>query len=329
MDKIKYGQIGVGHAHASKISVFRESPEYEVVGVVESDPALRERAQKDAAYQGVPWMTEEQLLNAQGLQLVGVETQVRNLLDTAERCVNAGFHVHLDKPAGESYAQYARILDAAARKHLLVQMGYMFRYSPAVVLLRDFLKKGWLGKPFEVHAVMSKVITAGQRTHLAEYRGGMMFELGCHVIDLVVNVLGAPQKIDPYAQNVAGGKEGLSDNMLAVFTYPAALATVKSSGLEVEGFARRHLVVCGDEGTFHNQPLDGPSVRIALAAPRGKYHSGSQEIEFGDYPRYVGDAADLAKVIRGEKMTEFTYEHDLAVQRAVLLASGLKLDDAG
>ena len=49
-----------------------------------------------------------------------------------------------------------------ARKHkmfeLLVQMGYMYRYNPGVVLLRDFLKRGWLGDPFEVHTVMSKVV---------------------------------------------------------------------------------------------------------------------------------------------------------------------------
>ena len=40
-------------------------------------------------------------------------------------------------------------------------MGYMYRYNPAVVLLREFLKKGWLGEVFEVHAVMSKVVDRG------------------------------------------------------------------------------------------------------------------------------------------------------------------------
>jgi hypothetical protein len=35
----------------------------------------------------------------------------------------------------------------------------------------------------------------------------------------------------------------------------------------------------------------------------------------------VGDAADMARIIRGEKESDFSYEHDLAVQRALLLAS--------
>ena len=42
---------------------------------------------------------------------------------------------------------------------------------------------------FEVHAVMSKVVGPDERTALAAYRGGIMFELGCHVIDLVVGVV--------------------------------------------------------------------------------------------------------------------------------------------
>jgi hypothetical protein len=37
---IRIGQIGVGHPHASKLAVFRQSPDYEVVGIVEPDDML-------------------------------------------------------------------------------------------------------------------------------------------------------------------------------------------------------------------------------------------------------------------------------------------------
>jgi predicted dehydrogenase len=322
---IKVGQIGVGHAHAAKLGVFRKSPDYEVVGIVEPDAELRQQAEPQAAYRELPWMTQEQLLNVPGLQLVLVETRVRDLLAAAEACVAAGKHLHLDKPAGESLSQYRRILDSAARQKLLVQLGYMYRYNPGVVLLRQFLKDGWLGEVFEVHAVMSKVITPEGRKPLAEYRGGIMFELGCHIIDLVVGVLGKPQEVIPYPLHSAPIDDGLLDNMLAVFRYERATATVRSSALEVEGFDRRHLVVCGTEGTFHIQPLDDPAARVALSRPRGKYQPNYQDVTFPKYQRYVGDAADIARVIRGEKEPLCSYEHELAVQTAVLEASGLAL----
>ena len=326
MGRIKYGQIGVGHAHANKMTAYRQSPEFEVVGVVEPDAELKKRAQQSPAYRDLRWMTQEELLNVSGLQVVGVETRVRDLLDTAETCVNAGFHIHLDKPAGESLAQFKRILDIAAGKHLLVQMGYMYRYNPAVVMMRDLLRKGWLGEPFEVHTVMSKVIGATSRKGLLEYRGGTMFELGCHILDLTVGTLGAPEKASRFNQHVAEIDDGYLDNMLAVLTYPRAVASVKSSAVEVEGFARRHFVLCGTEGTIHIQPLDNPAARVAFSRPRGRFQQGYQEITFPKYVRYVDDVADMAKIIRGEKESDFSYDHDYAVQQTLLQVSGLPLD---
>lgn len=320
--RIKVGQIGVGHGHANKLAVFRQSPDYEVIGIAESDAQLRAAAQSQDAFRDVPWFTQEQLLNLPGLELVLVETRVPHLLDTAEACLAAGKHVHLDKPAGRSLPQFRRILDEAARKKLLVQMGYMFRYNPAVVLLREFLRNGWLGQPFELHSVMSKVVPAVDRKPLVESGGSMMFELGCHLIDLVVILLGKPSDVTPFGRHVSPIQDSLIDNALAVLSYQQAIATVKSSAVEIDGSQRRHLVLCGSEGTFHIQPLDDPSARVTLSKPCGKYRQGSQEITFPKFTRYVDDAADIAKILRGEKENDYSAQHDLDVQETVLRASG-------
>lgn len=323
--RIKIGQIGVEHGHASKLSIYRESVDYEVVGLVEPDPGLRKAAESQAAFRGLRWMTQDELLNTRGLQAVLVETHVRDLLNVAETCIGAGKHISLDKPAGASLPQFRRVLDAATRGKLLVQMGYMYRYNPGVVLLRQLLARGWLGEIFEVHAVMSKVVDPASRRTFAEFRGGMMFELGCHLIDVVVALLGKPTNVTPFSQQAARTDDTLRDNTLAVFEYPRAVATVKSSALEVEGFERRHLVVCGTGGTFHLQPLDAPSVRLALASIRGDYKEGYQEIPLPKYTRYVNDAADMARILREEKAADYTAEHDLQVQTTILQACGMAL----
>src|SRR5689334_14838719 len=321
--RIKVGQFGVGHAHATKLSVYRESPDYEVVGIVEPDKELRERAKDQPAFRDVPFVTEEQLLNTAGLSAVLVETRVKDLLSTAQRCIDAGKHVHLDKPAGDSMPQYRKLLDAAAKKNLLVQMGYMYRYSPAVVLMRQFLKDGWLGDVFEVHTVMSKVVGDAERKNLAEFPGGIMFELGCHVIDLVIGVLGKPNQVHAYPRHSGKQTDGLRDNVLAVLEYPNATASVKSSAEEVDGGSRRHFVVCGTSGTFHIQPLDSPAIRLTLDRDRGQYKRGTHDIALPKFTRYVADAADMARIIRGEKEADFSYSHDLTVQETVLPASGV------
>jgi predicted dehydrogenase len=154
----------------------------------------------------------------------------------------------------------------------------------------------------------------------------MMFELGCHVIDLVVGVLGAPTKVTPYPRHSSRRDDALLDNMLAVFDYPGATATIRSSALEVEGLERRHIAVCGTGGTFHIQPLDNPSARVAFSTAHGAYRSGYQDVSFPKFTRYLADAVDMARVIRAEKAIDYTPRHDLAVQTAVLQASGLSID---
>jgi predicted dehydrogenase len=336
---IKIGQIGVGHVHAYKLGVYRASTDYEVVGIVEPDDELRREAEKQPIYRGLRWLTQEQLLNVSGLQAVLIETRVRDVLDVSAACVGAGKHIHLDKPPGESLSQLRGILESAARRNLLVQMGYMYRYNPGVVLLRDFVSRGWLGDVFEIDAVISRIVEPPERRGMAEYRGGMMFELGCHFIDLLISLMGKPTKVTAFRQHAARIEDRLMDNTLAVFEYPHALATIKSTAMEIEGFERRHFVVCGTEGTFHIQPLDDPPdqrqfrrpwgsspVRVALSTPRDHYRKGYQEISLPRYTRYVDDAADMARIIRGEKSADFPYEHDLTVQAAVLQACGLELN---
>jgi len=317
--KIKVGQIGTTHAHASKLAVYRASPEYDVVGVVEPNEAARKAAESQAAFRGVKWLAKDELLGTPGLQAVLIETPVRDLLANAEACVNAGLHVHIDKPAGASLPHFERILATAAKKKLLVQMGYMYRYNPGIVMLREFLRNGWLGEVFEVHAVMSKVVDPASRKRLAEFRGGIFFELGCHILDLVIAILGKPNAVSQFNRHSATNDD-LMDNMLAVLSYPKAIATVKSTAIEVNGGDRRHLVVCGTEGTFHIQPLDNPSARVSLLKPRGTLKAGANDVKFPKYERYVDDAADMAKIIRGEKATDFPYDHDRLVQDVLLAA---------
>lgn len=328
---LRYLQIGVGHAHAGKISVYRESADWEVVGVVEEDPELLAKAKADPVYRDLKFMTLEEGLNTGNLQVVGVETAVRDLLRYARLAVESGFHVHLDKPAGSHLGEYREMMKAADGKSLVVQMGYMYRFNPAVQLLRRMHAAGWLGEVYETHAVMSKVMSRADRREVAEFPGGTMFELGCHIIDLTVQILGRPDRVVAYPRRVAVSEDDtLIDNMLAVFEYPKATATVRSSALEVDGFSRRQFTVCGTGGTFHIQPLDRPSVRLSLSQERSfgdgehRYPKGTSEIPFEPpYVRYRGDAADLAAIVRGEKENRFPSAHDLDVQQAVLAASGM------
>jgi predicted dehydrogenase len=325
--RIKVGQIGTGHAHAAgKMQTLRKlSDLYDVVGIVE--PAAERRGVLDsAAYRGVPVLSEEQLLATPGLKVVAIETEVCDLVPTALRAVKGGLHVHVDKPAGESLLEFKALLDEATRRKLTVQMGYMFRYNPAFELCKRAVRDGWLGEVFELHGVMSKKVGESARQQLGRYAGGSMFELGCHLIDAVVSVLGKPAKVAPYLRRT-NASDALADNQLAVFEYPTATATIRSTLVEPHGGARRQFVVCGTQGTVDIRPLEPPRLTLALEKPQGSYKAGIQEVSLPKLAgRYDGDFLDLARIVRGEKASDYPPAHDLAVHEAVLLASGVPLE---
>ncbi|MCD6049970.1 MAG: yvaA [Verrucomicrobia bacterium] len=327
--KIKIGQIGTTHAHAAgKLAAIRKlSDQFELVGVVEPDGERRENALKDKAYQDVTWLTEEQLLNVKGLQAVAVETEVKDLLTTAEKCVAADKHIHLDKPAGEKFSHFQRIVENARRQKLIIQMGYMLRYNPGVQLCYRAAKEGWLGRVFSIEAAMSKALDKNAREGLKRYPGGALFELGCHVLDSAVFVLGKPQKVTAFNRSSSSVNDGFADNQYAVLEYPHATAIIHSAVVEVGGEARRQFTVSGEQGTVEVRPLEAPKVRLSLDRVQGDFKKGWQDV---DLPKLAGrydlEFLDLAASIRGEKAFAWSYDHDLAVQETLLKASGLKVD---
>lgn len=326
--RIRIGQIGTGHAHAEgKMATLRAMPElYEVVGVVETDPKRRAAAQKNKTYQDLAWMTQEQLLNTPGLAAAAVETTVRDLVPTAQRCAEAGLFLHVDKPGGESLSAFRKLLETAAAKKRVIQMGYMLRYNAGMRLIHRAAAEGWLGEVFALHGEMSKRVDSG-RAALAEYQGGMMFELGCHLLDSVVKILGKPRKVTPFIRRSHLKEDDLADNMLAVLEYPQATATIRSSLIDFAGGPRRQMVVSGTEGTIELKPLEPAEVTLNISAAHGGYKKGSQTLKPGGKTgRYDGDFLDLAQVIRGEKPFDWSMEHDLAAQETILLASGLPID---
>jgi predicted dehydrogenase len=324
--RLRIGQIGTGHAHAAgKMAMVKKSADFEVVGIVEPDERLRRAAEKNRTYDGVRWMTEAELLATPGLRAVVVETEVKDLLSVAGRCVAAGMHIHLDKPAGESLATFRGLLADAGQRGLTVQLGYMFRYNPGFELCFRAVREGWLGEIQSIDGSMGKLSAPPERAAIAPYKGGAMFELGCHLIDAVVFLLGKPTKVISYGRQTAGHADTFPDNQLAVLEYASALVTVRSSVVEVGGNGRRYFVISGETGSIELRPLEPVAARLILSQPRGGFEPGVHEIMLPPLPRYEADLVDFARVIRGETTFRWSPAHDLAVQETVLRASGLDL----
>lgn len=337
MKKIKIGQIGICHEHASgKINTLRKMPEvFEIVGVVddrESSKGVKFLPENLLGpYEGLKFMSEEELLRTPGLQAVTVEVPNTDLVSTALRCMGRNLPMHMDKPAGEDLKLFKKLLDGCKARKLPFQMGFMFRANPAIQLCQKMLRENWLGEVFEIQTGMSHNYGgAPYQDYLASFRGGIMFNLGCHLIDFIVAMLGRPARIVPFLKATADLPESTKNNCLTILEYPRTTVTVRACSMEVDGVPRRLLKICGTKGSvllcpierFDGQPLQ---MQLSLLEAAGGYAAGSHVIDFGIIKdRYEGQMLELAQMIRGEIENPYSYEHDYLTHEVILAAAGYK-----
>ena len=96
---------------------------------------------------------------------------------------------------------------------------------------------------------MSRLDPLDVREWLAAFRGGMMFYLGCHLVDLVMQIQGVPERVTAF--NTATGQADVNteDFGFAVLQYPNATSVIRTAATEVGGMRRRQLVICGEKGS--------------------------------------------------------------------------------
>jgi predicted dehydrogenase len=319
--KVRVAVYGTGHAHAAaKVATLRALPEFDFAGVCEPD----EPRPRHAAYDGTRWLSKREVLDDPGIEMVAVESRVDLNLAYARACVDAGKHVHIDKPPGEDLAGFRKLLADASRKKLGVQLGYMWRYQPAMQAVIEAARQGWLGHVYALRATIDKPIPPKERIALAAFRGGMMFELGCHMIDRAVDLFGKPGKVSGFMRHDGPFDDTLADNTLAVLEFERATADIYVAAHHPNGGQRRTFEVLGTNGSLAARPFSPAVLHTDLEEAAGPYKAGRHTIEFprSPLPAHGEDFLQMARFIRQGTPLLYSPEHDLAVQETLLRACG-------
>jgi predicted dehydrogenase len=327
--RIRTAVVGTGHGHAlSKIRALRSMPEYELAGVCRPDPNDPPRnPEKVEALRGVQWLSIEQVLEDASIEMVAIESADfdRNL-EYAERFVRAGRFVHFDKPPGEDLARLRTLLGEAAKRKRVVQMGYQWRYHPAMQAAVEAARKGWLGRLYRFRASIDKLVQPEERAQLARHRGGLMFSEGCHLVDRAVAVFGKPAKATGFLRHDSTIRDGLADNTLAVLEYEHAIAEISLAGFHEHGTRYRFLEIFGTNGFARVQPYSFPShLTVDLTQAAGPYKAGAQIIETrppAGLP-YTPDLREMAAIIRRGEPPAYSAEHDLITHETLLRVCGM------
>lgn len=330
MKKVRIAQIGTSkHSHGQQCwkSLKNQSDIFDVVGYALPECEEAKFPELMPAYEGYCLMTVKDILNDPTITAVAIETEEKYLTKYALMAAKAGKHIHLEKPGGTDVGPFEELVRVMRETGKVLHLGYMYRYNPFVADLLARIKRGELGQILSVEAQMSCFHKKEVRQWLQELSGGIMFFLGCHLVDLILQIQGKPKKIVPLSKRTNWETDALDFGM-AIFEYEKGISFAKTTALEIGGYARRQLVVTGTEGTVEIKPLE-------MFVP-GEKMNFTEKTEYFDkawsdhgvhsqtkrFDRYDGMMAAFAAYVRGETKNPYTLDYELELYKTVLEACG-------
>ena len=331
MKKVRVAQIGTSaNSHGNIIwqSLLQQTDIFEVVGYAFPEDERERFPEQATAFAGYREMTVEEILADPTIEAVTVETEEMHLTKYALMVAQAGKHLHMEKPGGTSLADFEALVDTLRARGLVFSTGYMYRFNPKIKEVLEKARRGELGKIYSVEAHMSCTHEKGVREWLGAFPGGMMFFLGCHLIDLIYYLQGEPDEVIPLSTSTGFDGIRTTDLGMAVFKYPHGVSFAKACNVEMGGYLRRQLVICGERGTVEIKPLEVPTGVIGeqYTVMNEGYSSvwadPWQTTKSDLHDRYDGMMRNFAELVRG-KENPYTYDYELSLYRLVLRACGV------
>lgn len=317
MEKIKIAQIGTSkNSHGNHIwrSLLKQSDVFEVVGYAFPENEREKFPEQAKAFENYREMTVEEILCDPEIEAVAVETEEIYLTKYALMVANAGKHLHMEKPGGRELGLFRELIATLKEKDLVFSTGYMYRFNPKIREALEKVKRGELGRIYSVEAHMDCMHGTELRSWLENFPGGMMFFLGCHLVDLIYQIQGEPSEIIPL--NCSTGFDGIGscDYGMVVMKYPNGVSFAKTCARERGGFMRRQLVICGEKGTIEIKPLEVSTKGGQYTVMGENYYDGWHEkwdtSQSEVHDRYDGMMLNFAEMVRG-KENPYNYDYEL------------------
>ena len=248
----------------------------ELVAVAdESEEALAkavERNKLDASRPGVVHRDWKAMLTEAKPDIVAIcmrhiDCHAEMAIAAAEAGVKGIF---MEKPFVRTLAEADAVIAACKKSNSKLSLAFVNRHAPAYAAARDLIEDGRIGKVLELR---------GRGKEDARGGGEDLIVLGCHILDMMVDLGGTPQWCDASISqggrlitrgDATAGPEGIGpiagDSISAMFGLADGpigyFASVRDAGLKQPNFG---LTVVGTKGAIHIRPDHVPQASLREA----------------------------------------------------------------
>jgi predicted dehydrogenase len=255
----------------------------------------------DEAAQAYPnatiYRSVEEMLADESIQLVSVSTSNQTHYELGRQALLAGKHVVIDKPFTTSSADTADLIRIARERNLVLSAFQNRRWDGDFRTVRELLSRGVLGRlvTFESHYDRFR-----QEPRLGTWKeggeshgGGMLFDLGTHILDQALALFGVPATItaDIRIDRDGGRTDDAFDIRLGYIGETEKKLTVLLRSTMTAAIPGARFTLHGTQGSFVKFGIDPQEDAIKAGIAIGSGYDGHA---WGEEPESLWGTLKLA-----------------------------------
>ncbi|KAJ2720447.1 hypothetical protein GGI07_004593 [Coemansia sp. Benny D115] len=337
---IKVGVVGFGmSARVFHCPLIDSNPNFELTAVVE-----RHGAKSKQKYPQVQVLSSiEELVSLADIQLIVITTPNDTHVPYAKLSMQAGKHCVVEKPFTVTETEARELAQIAKETGTILSVFQNRRWDGDYLTIKRLFADNTLGSVVELESRFDRYRTFKKKDAWREVDSfpgsGVLYDLGAHLFDQVVDLMGVPEYVTGTVRNERQIDGAPDDSFLVVLDYPSKnFKAVCRAAMLVRDKPPRFTVL-GTRGAFTKYGLDvqedqlkeglvpGDSVygkdkqeqygTLDSEIGSGLHVRGAVTTLDGDYPAYYNNVADA---IRGEAQLIVTPEQAADVIRIIELA---------
>ncbi len=199
--KLKVGLIGSGAiAREQHLPYWRELEEEGRIDLLGVCDLISERCETEAGKSkgAKPYLDYRKMLKEYHFDIIDVCTQNRGHAPITIDALNAGAHVIVEKPMAMNVKECKAMIAAQKKNKRKLMVAQHMRFEAGAEKLKEVAESGALGQIYASEAkwLRRRGIPGWGKFHIAkESLGGPMIDIGVHMMDLCVWLMGCPKPV--------------------------------------------------------------------------------------------------------------------------------------
>lgn len=199
---LKIALIGAGNIAGAHLASYQKlTDRMKVVAICDINEARLNKMADKFGIEKRYLSIEDLLANEKDLDAADVCVWNCNHAKCTIAALNAGLHVLCEKPMACSSKEAEEMKACAEKNNKLLMVGFVTRFTNAAKILKDFIDNDYLGDIYFARAqyVRRHGSPRGWFGEKARSGGGPLIDIGVHVIDRAIYLMGSPKPVSVYA----------------------------------------------------------------------------------------------------------------------------------